>query len=68
MLHALTLQDPMFVHANLVTPEMESRAMVIIKLKKIKLREDLVILCIYLLLCLLYIHEDRSFVRLKLAP
>ena len=58
----------MFVHANLVTPEMESRAMVIIKLKKIKVREDLVILCIYLLFCLLYIHDDCSFVRLMLSP
>ena len=28
---ALTLQDPIFVHANLVTPGMESLAMVIIK-------------------------------------
>ena len=31
MLSALTLQDPIFVHANLVTRGMESRAMVIIQ-------------------------------------
>ena len=42
MLYALTLQDPMFVHASLDTREMESRAMVI--MKKIRVREDFVIL------------------------
>ena len=47
----------MFVHANLVTPEMESRAMVIIKLKKIKVREDLVILFIYLFIYLLVVYS-----------